>query len=97
VAWKVVDRIYANLVEPDVSDLEERIQARLERLFGAPSVEKEPSLIGVSSTPWPMTAVVRAHGKITVFQAVGSHANSIYRTSAAFRDLALLDRAPRAV
>ena len=94
IAWKVVDRIYENLAEPDVSDLEGRIQTRLEKLFGSQKVEMEPSLVGVSSTSWPMTAAVKSHGRLTVFQAVGAHANSIYRTSAAFRDLALLDRAP---
>ena len=94
IAWKIVDRVYSNLVEPDVSDLEERIQSRLERLFGSQSVEIEPSIAGVSSTRWPMTAAVKRRGRVTVFQAVGNHANSIYRTSAAFRDLALLERSP---
>lgn len=96
-AWRVVDQIYSRLSEEDVEELEEHLQERLEAIFGALNVRKEPKLIGVSSTQWPMTATVKQGPKITVFQVVGDHANSIYRTSAAFRDLTLLDHPPSLV
>ena len=44
-----------------------------------------------------MTAVVTFMASTTAFQAVGNHANSVFRTDAAFDDLAALDVPPKLV
>ncbi len=93
-SWRVVDRIYSRLHEAEELELEEELKERLAHLFGDKNVSKNPTLTGVSSTTWPMTAVVKKGSHDTVFQAVSSNANSIFRTSAAFRDLILLEKPP---
>ena len=44
-----------------------------------------------------MSAIVCLSGKSAVFQAVSERAGSVYRTSAAFHDLALLEHPPTLV
>jgi hypothetical protein len=43
--------------------------------------------VGSSTTEWKFSAILHVEGKMAIFQAVGDHANSIYRVSAAFHDL----------
>jgi hypothetical protein len=93
-SWRVVDRIYSFLNEEDVTEMIEHLQGRLETLFGAQNVENQPTLVGASTISWPVTATVKHEPKITVFHVVSNHSSSVFRASAAFRDLSLLDHPP---
>ncbi|MGA9866413.1 MAG: hypothetical protein WBQ75_08225 [Acetobacteraceae bacterium] len=95
---RLVDRIYANQREESPEGLVEELTERLLRLFGDRFVDLDnPSLVGASTASWDLTAVLRRDGKLIAFQAVGTHANSVYRTNAAFDDLAARDDAPSLV
>ena len=50
-----------------------------------------------STIAWPVTALVRSNESSTVFQAVGKHAQSVYRTNTVFHDLSILENAPKLV
>jgi hypothetical protein len=93
-SWRIVDRIFSRIREENEDEIVEYLTERLFDIFGESVVDTEPTLIGASTSPWELTAVVVSEGKRTAFQAVGGHANSIYRTNAAFDDLAALDDPP---
>lgn len=96
-AWSIMDRIYASVDDASEEHLEDSLRERLARVFGASSLEESQKINGSSSTEWEVAAVLRVGDHLAVFQAVSDHANSIYRASAAFHDLASLPIAPSLV
>jgi hypothetical protein len=94
VSWRIVERAYTRISEEDQLDFSQEIALRLQEIFGADKVVPSTTLIGASTSEWEISATVRTKNKIVVFQAVGSHSNSVYRANAAFDDLAALDRPP---
>jgi hypothetical protein len=93
-SWSTIDRVYERINAQDEADIEEFLKPRLESIFGAAKVESENAIVGSSANEWPVSAIVHIDGRIAVFQAVGEHANSVYRTSTAFHDLAALPKPP---
>jgi hypothetical protein len=94
-SWNVADRVFGKLADHDERDIEEYLRERLARVFGA--IEQQQTITGSSRNPWDVSAIVKLNGDLVVFQAVGDHPNSIYRTSAAFHDLAALPSPPKLV
>jgi hypothetical protein len=96
-SWQIAARVFSRLPDDDEVEIEEELGERLKKLFGGPQVEERKELHGASSVAWPVSALVSFRDHKTVFQAVGSNANSINRSSTAFRDLSLLPNPPRIV
>lgn len=92
--WSVVDNVYARVTEQEEYDIENMLCERLVAVFGDRHVSAAPKIVGSSSSEWKMSAVVDADDHKAVFHAVGDHANSVYRTKAAFHDLGALDDPP---
>jgi len=70
--------------------------ARLETVFrprGA-NVIRQAKVVGFSTTPWRVDALVRSHGKLTIFEAVSKHPNSINAAATKFFDIARTEDAP---
>lgn len=95
-AWQVLDKVFSRISEQE-AEIEEDLRERLAGIFGPAKLDEQQSILGVSTNTWNVSAIVRSEGKLAVFQAVGDHANSIYRASAAFHDLAALPDAPTLV
>jgi len=93
-AWTVFDRIYAGMDDASEEDLEDTLRERLSRVFGPASLQENQRVNGASATEWKVAAILRIEGHMAVFQAVSDNANSIYRASAAFHDIASLPAAP---
>ena len=97
-SWQVVDRVYARMRDEDEVEIVEHLTERLIGIFGHPAVQTEgAAIVGASTIKWPVTATVVLGGKMTAFQAVGSHPKSVWRANAAFDDLAALQSPPRLV
>lgn len=96
-SWQIVTRIYDRLSEEGENDLVEHMTERLEHIFGSSQVKRGVKLTGASTSEWEVSATVRAGKKIVVFQAVGSHGNSVFRANAVFDDLSGLEQPPRLV
>lgn len=96
-SWRVLTKAHERLGEADEADIEEGLRKRLLSIFGPASMEDEQAITGSSTTRWNVSAILHVQGKLAVFQAVGDHANSIYRASAAFHDIASLPDAPTLV
>jgi hypothetical protein len=96
-SWQIAARVFSRLTDEVEEELEEEVSHRLKALFGDALVEPNKELKGVSSVPWPVSALVSFQDHKTVFQAVGENSNSINRSATAFRDLSLLPHAPRLV
>jgi len=96
-SWLVADRIIGNISEEAEAEIEEHLSDRLVNIFGSARVKSVPKLIGASTSEWEVSAIVEMTDHRTVFQAVANHANSVFRVSTAFRDLAALDRPPKLV
>ena len=94
-SWNILDKIHAKLSEADEAEMQEELRERLTTIFGG--LDDQRIIPGVSTTPWNVSAILHVDGKLAVFQAVGDHANSIYRVSAAFHDLASLPDEPMLV
>lgn len=93
----VAEQIYRKADEHEEGEIEDYLQERLVRIFGEGKVAEDRSIKGSSTSPWEVSAILHVNSHTTVFQAVGSHANSIYRASTAFHDLAELPTPPRLV
>lgn len=93
----VAEQIYRKADEQEEGEIEDYLQDRLVRIFGEGHLDDVHSIKGSSTNPWEVSAIVHINSRTTVFQAVGSHANSIYRASTAFHDLAELPNPPRLV
>jgi hypothetical protein len=96
VSWQVLEKVYSRLDEQEV-EIEEGLRERLETVFGEGKLDDRQDIVGLSTNAWKVSAIVHVDGKLAVFQAVGDHANSIYRVSAAFHDIAALPSAPSLV
>lgn len=96
-SWNVADRVFGKIADQDERDIEEYLRSRLVTIFGAGKLEDRQTIDGASTSPWDVSAIVNVDGEEIVFQAVAAHANSIYRTSAAFHDLAALPSPPKLV
>jgi hypothetical protein len=94
-SWNILDKIHAKLSEVDEAEMQEELRQRLASIFGG--VDDQRVIPGMSTTPWNVSAILHVDGKLAVFQAVSDHANSIYRVSAAFHDLASLPEEPTLV
>lgn len=94
-SWRTVDAIYARL--PDETEIEDYLRERLQKIFGERDVTPDAKVVGASTTEWAFSASVRHDGHVTIFHAVSEHANSVYRTSTAFHDIAALDNPPSLV
>ncbi len=95
-SWEVADKVYSRLSEGE-AEIEDYLRERLVSIFGATKVDDAHKIVGSSTNEWEVSAIAHIDGGLAVFQAVGNHANSIYRTSAAFHDLAELPSPPRLV
>ncbi|MCF8709049.1 hypothetical protein [Rhizorhapis sp. SPR117] len=91
-AWSVLDTVYERL-NAEEAEIAESLRERLLKIFAA-SVDEAKSIPGMSTNPWEVTGIVRQGEHVAVFQAVANHANSVYRASAAFHDLAALPVPP---
>jgi hypothetical protein len=97
VSWRVADFICLRAFDEDETELSEELNEKLVRLFGEKNVAPDTQIVGASTTEWNVSSVVTADSHTAVFQAVSPYANSIYKASTAFRDLAALDRPPRLI
>lgn len=93
-SWSIVDKVYSNLDDENDEEMEEALAGKLISLFGGKNVNIKGRAKGSSATDWKVSAIVRSGRKRTIFQAVGAHPASVYRTSTAFRDLALVPSPP---
>lgn len=99
-SWRLVHKVYADKEEQeDEEEISDELQGKLVSLFGQGRVHfgAEAKLRGLSSTEWDVSAVVDHGDRKTVFQAVSTHPNSIYRTNSAFHDLAATRNPPRLI
>jgi hypothetical protein len=96
-SWTVADKIVERASEEAAAELEEHLSARLISLFGEAHVRSDTEAIGASTNPWEVSAIVELDGRRAIFQAVANHANSVYRTSTAFRDIGALDSPPKLI
>lgn len=94
---RLVTLTYERLENEDVSELEAALQERLENIFGTANVKSGEDVVGASTKPWPMSAVVHLESGLVVYQAVSPNGNAVNRTSTAFHDLGELDNPPRRV
>lgn len=95
-SWNVADRIFGKIADQEERDIEDYLRERLASIPGL-TLEDRQTVVGSSTSPWEVSAVVQAGGEEIVFQAVSDHANSVYRTSTAFHDIAELPRPPKLV
>ena len=97
-SWRVVNKVYDDRREAeDEIILEDDLTAKLISLFGEPRVKVGQKPRGSSGTEWNVSAIVETDDKKVIFQAVSSHAGSVYRANSAFHDLASIKNAPRLV
>lgn len=83
--------------EKKTAEDEERLFERLVRVFTLQHVERDVSIVGASNTPWRVSNLVRLERRITVFEPVSKHPNSITTATTKFHDLARLDDPPNRV
>ncbi|QTH23724.1 hypothetical protein HRJ34_09575 [Rhizorhabdus wittichii] len=95
-AWSIMDRIYDRLDDASEDEIAQDLRVRLANIFGS-SLEDKQTIGGLSTTLWSVSAILHVDHKLAVFQAVTDHANSVYRASAAFHDLASLPDPPALV
>lgn len=93
----VAEQVFRKLAEHEEEEIEDYLHARLTAIFGEQSVQSTHSIKGFSTIDWDVSAVLNVNAHMAVFQAVGNHATSVYRTRAAFGDLAELPSPPRLV
>ncbi|OQW48388.1 MAG: hypothetical protein A4S16_01645 [Proteobacteria bacterium SG_bin6] len=95
-SWDVADRVFGKIAEQEQHDIEDYLRERLAHVFGS-RLEDRHTIVGSSSNPWEVSAIVSEGRDQVVFQAVSSHANSVYRASTAFHDIAALPNPPKLV
>ncbi|WP_330083776.1 hypothetical protein [Methylocystis iwaonis] len=87
-SWRIATVITEKAMEEDESELSAELSSRLRSVFGVEKVVEGAKLTGFSTSEWPVSAIVTIDDHKTIFQAVTSHPNSIYKASTAFRDIA---------
>ena len=93
-SWQIADRIIGRAAEQDEIEIQESLKERLVSIFGSEKVEPDYKLVGPSTTEWDVSAVVKFPDHMAVFHAVANQPYSVFRTSAAFHDLANLPKPP---
>jgi hypothetical protein len=83
--------------EKRIAEDEERLYERLVKVFTAPHVNRGVPIVGASNTTWRVSNVVRLERKVTVFEPVSRHPNSVTTAATKFHDLARLDDPPNRV
>jgi hypothetical protein len=96
-SWLIASRIFERVSEGEEAEIEAQLAERLEAIFGSNHVKPQRTLHGASSSEWKLSAIVTVDHHIAAFQAVSGKHTSIYRTVAAFHDLASLERPPTLV
>lgn len=96
-SWRVAEKVYSLAPEGDEAENEDYVRERVIEAFGPHRIEPTNEIVGLSTNKWEVTAIVKSDGAATVFQAVGIHPNTIYRTSTEFHDLAGLPKPPKLV
>jgi hypothetical protein len=76
---------------------EERLYERLVKIFATERVNRDVSIVGASNTAWRVSNIVRLEHKVTIFEPVSRHPNSITTATTKFHDLARLDDPPNRV
>ena len=92
-SWTVTNKVYER-ISHDETEIEEFLKPRLEKIFGANKIDSANKITGSSTREWEVSAIVHLDSRTAIFQAVGMHSNSVFRTSAAFHDLRVLPNAP---
>lgn len=82
------------LDEKKRTDAADRLCERLYRLFTPQRVERDATICGASTTPWTVTALVRADKHRAAFETVSDHPNSVASALAKFIDLTQLEHPP---
>jgi hypothetical protein len=90
----VAERVFSRLAEQDEAEIEDYLMERLAKIFGSARLEGSQKIVGSSTNQWDVSAILHTDSGLAVFQAVGNHANSIYRASTAFHDLSELPNPP---
>jgi hypothetical protein len=93
----IAEQVYRKAAEQDEGEIEDYLQRRLAAIFGESKLADNRSIKGSSTTDWEVSAILKTDSHVTVFQAVGQNANSIYRANTAFHDLMELPSRPRLV
>ena len=75
----------------------EILYKRLIKVFTTLRVNRDIPIVGASDTSWRVANVVTLERKITVFEPVSNHPNSITTATTKFHDLARLDDPPNRV
>jgi len=83
--------------EKRIAEDEERLYERLVKVFTPVHVDRDVPIVGASNTSWRVANVVKLDGKLTVFEPVSRHPNSITTATTKFHDLARLDDPPNRV
>jgi hypothetical protein len=96
-SWTLVDRVYGQLSDADEVAIEDHLRERLNIVFGAGRVDQEIKIKGQSTNEWKVSAIVNLEAGRAIFHAVSNHAQSVYRTSAAFHDLEALEYPPKLI
>jgi hypothetical protein len=96
-SWQIADRVFSKAAEEDEAEIEDYLRDRLTSVFGAALRLPDQKIKGPSTTEWDVSAIVDRGDKRTVFHAVANHPGSIFKVSAAFHDLALLEPPPNLV
>jgi hypothetical protein len=65
--------------------------------FSKPEVERDVEFVGSSSHKWPVAAIVRHHGKTSLFEPVSKNHISVVNAAAKFHDIARLDQPPKRI
>lgn len=96
-SWQVVDRIFNRLNNETAEEASAILRERLGKVFGPKSLRQNPVIMGASHSEWKFSAVVETDNRVAVFHVVPEHPASIYRTVAAFHDLAILEMPPKRI
>jgi hypothetical protein len=76
------------------ADIRMILVAKLQRLFGEPSVARELEFKGASETDWQIDAAVKRGDEVALFETVTPWFPSVASTLAKFGDIKLLDQPP---
>lgn len=72
----------------------EKLYVRLVRLFHELNVEKHGKIVGASSIPYDVDAIVKGRRRPIVFEVVANQHTSVYAANSKFHDLRALERPP---
>lgn len=85
------------LSEKKIAEDTEFLYARLVKVFTPLQVSRDVPIVGASNTSWHVANIVRYERKLTVFEPVSKHPNSITTATTKFHDLARLEDPPNRV